>query len=80
MAIADRGVFAAEHGTTAGRAVQLRHTSGSFNTSIAATLTDAAGCRLVGWLEWAWKSLHPGLGRAVFSERRAEFGFRDLGI
>jgi hypothetical protein len=41
---------------------------------MAATLTEAAGCRLAGWLEFGCKSLNPEFGCAVFIERRVEWG------
>jgi len=36
-------------------------------------LTDAAGYRLVGWLELAWTRLSQRLKRAVFDEMTVEF-------
>jgi len=53
------------HGATSGWLVQLRYASRSFNTPIAATPTEAAGCWLANWLEFAWKRLNPGLASAV---------------
>ena len=59
---------------TAGPLVQLMYASGSINTPMAATLTEAAGCHLAGWVELAWKRRHQGLASAAFSVRRVELG------
>lgn len=45
-----------------------------FRTYVAATLTEAAGYGLTSWLEFAGKSLNPGLVSAFCIERRLELG------
>jgi len=41
---------------------------------MAATLTDAAGCWLVGWLVFARQWIDQKSARAVFTQMRAKFG------
>ena len=41
-----------------------------FRTYVAATQTEATGYGLADWLEFAGKSLNPGLDSVVFIERR----------
>ena len=49
-----------------------------FRTYVAATPTEATGYGLAGWLEFAGKSLNPGLFSAVFIERWLELGRKSL--